>query len=367
MLKKIGLTLFALLIGLSPLLTATPVAASNPTMTNPHFTRLSSTSFNVTIDIAGDDSDSGSVWVTETESPFQSWAWRTAWTTALSDGNYNHTFTDQDPATTYQIFFMHGPSTILATIYVTSVATPATVVTEAADSVTSTTATLNGNLTSMGSFVSVATYFEYGLTTGYGTTAGYDFQSSITTFNEAITGLTPGTTYHYRAVAYGDAAVNGSDATFTTSLADTSPTIETRPIPSYLIQNTYAWLQGYVTSMGNRTALDVSLEYGPTTGYGNTLQAWSNAQYYGIAYAAGTLAAITPETLSPGTTYHYRAKAIDVYNNTYYGADMTFETPPLTGADDPVVVTINHTFISGTTVTLNGNLTSMDLAKRFRI
>ena len=62
-------------------------------------------------------------------------------------------------------------------------------------------------------------HFEYGKTTGYGS------QSSPLTVTGAlatvaikasISGLTPGTLYHYRLVATGDATAAGTDLTFTT-------------------------------------------------------------------------------------------------------------------------------------------------------
>lgn len=62
-------------------------------------------------------------------------------------------------------------------------------------------------------------HFDFGKTTGYGSQSGTEQLGGglpPATVSSTITGLTPGTTYHYRLVASGDAAVAGADATFTT-------------------------------------------------------------------------------------------------------------------------------------------------------
>lgn len=90
----------------------------------------------------------------------------------------------------------------------------------AATNVSSSTATLNGTLFSMGSYAVAGYFFEYGETTSYGkdttpTSALYEAQQ----FSKLVSGLKPNTTYHYRAgVAFADYTVYGSDMTFTTSV-----------------------------------------------------------------------------------------------------------------------------------------------------
>ena len=93
-------------------------------------------------------------------------------------------------------------------------------VTLPATDVTSTTATLNGSLS--GCFgKGVPYFFEYGATTAYGTnTPDRAAPNGTPLVSEPIAGLTPGTTYHYRIVAFGEVA--GGDVTFTTT-AETAP------------------------------------------------------------------------------------------------------------------------------------------------
>ncbi len=91
-------------------------------------------------------------------------------------------------------------------------------------------ATLNGRMNGNGSATTVS--IEYGLTTGYGNTAAASPASvsgtTATAVSAAVSGLRPGTVYHFRCI--GTAAgrvVYGSDQTFTTttlaSLASLTP------------------------------------------------------------------------------------------------------------------------------------------------
>ena len=103
--------------------------------------------------------------------------------------------------------------------YVTVTAAP-TVITNAATSVTTTSATLNGSVNANG--VSSTTGFQWGLTTGYtgGTVVGVPSPvtgSTATAINYALTGLTINTTYHYRALGTNsNGTTYGNDITFTT-------------------------------------------------------------------------------------------------------------------------------------------------------
>lgn len=87
--------------------------------------------------------------------------------------------------------------------------------------VADTTATLWGELTSIGEESDVDCYFEYGTTTSYGndTSANQTNLTAVGNFDNDVTGLTASTTYHYRAVCLLDDAskVYGKDKTFTTT------------------------------------------------------------------------------------------------------------------------------------------------------
>jgi len=95
------------------------------------------------------------------------------------------------------------------------------VATGKATDVSETSAVLNGTVNPSG--LQTTYYFEYGLTSAYGSrvpagidaVAGNGFQSRR--FSRTITGLEPGTTYHFRIVAESELGVSeGADQTFTT-------------------------------------------------------------------------------------------------------------------------------------------------------
>ncbi len=115
----------------------------------------------------------------------------------------------------------HGAATPGAdkTFKTTTSGKPPTVTTEEATGVLSTDATLNGSVNPEGA---ETTYeFEYGTSISYGkksasgTVSGFGAQK----VNKPVTGLEPGTTYHYRIVAKNSfgSATPGADKTFTTS------------------------------------------------------------------------------------------------------------------------------------------------------
>jgi hypothetical protein len=106
----------------------------------------------------------------------------------------------------------------------TSSSTKPTATTNSATSVSSSLATLNGTVNPNGT--STTAYFQYGTTTSYGSTTSSQSIGSGTS-NVSVTanlsGLSSGTTYHYRVVATNSAGTSyGSDITFTTSSASIS-------------------------------------------------------------------------------------------------------------------------------------------------
>ncbi len=104
-----------------------------------------------------------------------------------------------------------------------STVAPPSVTTNAASSIATGSATLNGNLSSLGTAGSVGVSFQYGTTTSYGSTTTVQTKTTTGTFSSALSGLTPGTTYHYRAMATGDGTSYGLDQTFTTASSSLPP------------------------------------------------------------------------------------------------------------------------------------------------
>jgi DNA-binding beta-propeller fold protein YncE len=132
-----------------------------------------------------------------------------------------------------------------------------------------------------------------------------------------LTGLRPGTTYHYRIVATNAAGTTyGPDETFTTAAA-TPPVVSTGPAGE--VTATSARLTGAVGPRGLPTSY--AFEVGADISY-------TGAKLFGSAGASTGEDAVTADLqyLVPGTTYHYRLVATS-FDGTSFGQDMTFTTP----------------------------------------
>lgn len=101
------------------------------------------------------------------------------------------------------------------------------VTTSSPSDVGQTSATLSGTVNPSGQ--STTYFFQYGTTTAYTTQTNATGVGSGTTpvgVHQAIFGLSPNTTYHYRLVATSSAGTtNGADQTFTTPTTATSQTV----------------------------------------------------------------------------------------------------------------------------------------------
>lgn len=108
-----------------------------------------------------------------------------------------------------------------------------TATTAAATEVTQTTATLNASINPNGRAVTY--FFDFGTTASYGTTTTLGSISGFTTpqaGSATLTGLSPGTTYHFRVTATRSPdSVQGADLTFTTASAPAPPVPPGPPPP----------------------------------------------------------------------------------------------------------------------------------------
>jgi hypothetical protein len=138
-----------------------------------------------------------------------------------------------------------------------------------------------------------------------------------TTPEVALTGLLPGTTYHYRLIVSSAAGTSyGPDETFTTTAA-TPPTASTGLATE--VTATSVTLSGAIAPRGLPTSY--VFEVGTDTNYGGP-------KLFGSAGAGTGEVAVSVglQYLVPGATYHYRLVATS-FDGTSYGQDETFTTP----------------------------------------
>jgi phosphodiesterase/alkaline phosphatase D-like protein len=231
--------------------------------------------------------------------------------------------------------------------FITGTTSPS-VATGAAVDVTTTSAALNGNLSSLGTADNVAVSFEWGLTTSYGNTTTSDLKTATGMFSANLTGLTAKTTYHFRAKAVGDGTVRGDDMTFTTL---TVPPSVTTNVASN-VATASATLNGSLTSLGTAASVTVSFEWKASGG-----------SYAPIAVrvmdSIGTFS-VELNSLTPGTTYYYRAKAVG--DGSDEGDQMSFTTLAA-----PTVTTNHAGNLTTTSATLNGNLAVLGTATSINV
>ncbi len=216
-------------------------------------------------------------------------------------------------------------------------------------SVSGTSATLTGTVNPGGK--STTWRFEYGKTASYGSQTGSQSAGNGTADVDVatqVTGLQPGTTYHYRLKATNDdGTATGSDGVFVTTGSD--PVATTGSATG--IGPRHATLNGTVDP--NSLATTYYFEYGSSTSYGKKTASTSA----GSGTSAKSVSAQVTG-LTPGKTYHFRLVATNASGRSN-GADAVFAADP--GPDvtteEPMEVTSSSAVLRGT-VDANGRGTT---------
>ena len=203
-------------------------------------------------------------------------------------------------------------------------------VTEPASGLTTTNASLNGSVNAGGN--STSYFFEWGLTTNYGNDTPTNLLTANLTAAEpvsaAITGLSPGATYHFQLVAFNDLGYfYGGDLTAVT--LPEPPVVTTQPATG--VTNSGATLNASVDPEYSPTT--VYFQYGTTTNYGSTT-ALINLT---TNLSATQPVSATISNLQTGTVYYYEAVAVNS-GGTTYGNELVFSTlyvPPPTLSFSP--------------------------------
>jgi hypothetical protein len=196
-----------------------------------------------------------------------------------------------------------------------------TVTTGPATKITNTSATLTATVNPNGNETGVG--FQYGITSAYGLSSNnhpIGGGAKAVKVTSTITGLTPGTVYHYHVLAVNKAgSASGADRTFTTSGPPPAAVVTG---PAVGVRKTVATVTGSVNPNGADTTWVV--QYGLSTNYGvQTNPPQPLARVVTSLPVSATLSGLAPATL-----FHYRIVAYHNGNVVSAGADASFFTEP---------------------------------------
>ncbi|MFH1574762.1 MAG: fibronectin type III domain-containing protein, partial [Acidobacteriota bacterium] len=180
----------------------------------------------------------------------------------------------------------------------------------------------SSNVTSSGATIAWTTnepadrQVEYGSTPAYGASSPLN-SAMLTSHSVTLAGLSPSTTYHYRARsrdAAGNLAVSGNFA-FTTPAA---PGNGNGPAIDMILVAKVSSRSSTIMWITDRPS-DSQVEYGPSTAYGFTTKR--------------DPALVTTHTqninkLPANTLFHFRVRSRDAAGNVAVSEDMTFQTTP---------------------------------------
>jgi plastocyanin len=243
-------------------------------------------------------------------------------------------------AGTYRFHCYVHPSEMTGTVTVSGGPSKPVVSTGSASALSDTGATLNGSVNPSGQATTY--YFNWGTTPAYGEETEHksagEGQTSLSKA-EPITGLQPGTTYHFQIVASNaSGTVSGADHMFTT----TGPPTPTTGTAS-AVGGTRATLAGSVNPGGHETTY--FFEYGKTAAYGSTTAELNAGSGTGTVNVSVPLSGLSPET-----EYHFKLVAKNSAGEVG-GADRS-----LTTLGPPLATTGQAGSVSDTAATLQGTV-----------
>lgn len=215
------------------------------------------------------------------------------------------------------------------------------------NTVTSSGATIRGNLTDAGTSIpSVSLYWgpsDGGVNAAtWANVASLGTQENPGEFSFNLTGLQPNATYFYRAFGMNGQGEDWASAseTFTTNAA--TPTVQNSAASDII--GTSATIGATVTSTGGEIPTLI-LHYGDNdAGTGN----WDSQLDLGLQ-ASSDSGSIS--NLAPGTTYYFRAAATNSAGTAWAPSTSSFST---TAVNPPSVVNLPASGINGTFATLSG-------------
>lgn len=217
--------------------------------------------------------------------------------------------------------------------------------------ITSTSAIIRGRMSN--GTLKTAYLFEYGKTTSYGSTTTVRIKDASSTENsyvveEEITGLTPGTTYHYRLwVQNADGTAIGDDYSFTTesSSEPSTPSTPSSPSPSNGASD--------IATSGTFSWSSSSNDGSSTMGYDLYLGSSSGSM---SLYKSGNGMSCSYSGLDEGQQYYWKVIVYNSSGGSAQSATWNFTTKQASAV--PTVTTRPATDITESTATLHGTYTN---------
>ncbi|PWU22155.1 MAG: hypothetical protein C5B50_00080 [Verrucomicrobia bacterium] len=230
----------------------------------------------------------------------------------------------------------------------TTLAPLPTVTTLSASGMTAAIAYLNGTVNPNG-YVTAA-WFDFGVTTNYGSntaTNSVGSANSSIAVSQALFGLAPGTTYHFRVAATNTwGTSHGSDQAFTTLSTNAllaALTLSSGPLTPTFSSN----LTSYAATVPNSTNTVMAT---PTS-------ADTNATIF-VRVNGGNLIAVSSGSPSASLFLNVGHNEIDIWVYAQDDATITAYTITITRTAPPVVSTLGPLYVTGTSATLSGGLTT---------
>jgi hypothetical protein len=232
-----------------------------------------------------------------------------------------------------------------------------TVVSPASSSVTGTGASLGGNVTSDGGSAITELGVVYSITSandnpfigGTGVTKVVG-TAGTGVFSVNVTGLTPGTSYSFRAYA-----INGLGTSHTGEIGSfTTPSLPTITSPTFAnVASTSATLGGNVTSGGGLAVLQRGVVFSSTNA--NPVIGGAGVTAFASASSGTGVFTVNATGLLPGTLYRFKAYAINSVGTAYtaVGSFTTLATVPTVASPTITSLTFNSVIL-GANVTGTG-------------
>lgn len=233
----------------------------------------------------------------------------------------------------------------------------ATVATGSASAITSSSATLDGSISVQGCSAVTAYGFEYSTTNNFANGTGTQVVASNLSggnFSASLTGLTPSTTYYYKAFATnGGGTVYGSQQSFTTASLNPTLTVTNPASFGLVCLNTTSATDSFTISGSNLTAADISV--GALSGY--TFSTSLNGTFFNtltISQPGGNNSFKVYVRFSPTVVQSYNGNVIVSGGGAVSAAQVT-----VTGSGVNTTATVNSgsaTGVTTTAATVSGNI-----------